>query len=627
MKRFPLSLVLAIGLTAAYLVGLALNLTPWLRGPDEWRWAYAIPGTLSRLWLSVVLLIAYLAGAAWLLKRAPSRRTTVLVILAAAVMTPLLQFALLYMDHPDVKAQLFYRTVSSSSGGYFNVGAVVTDIPDFLRHFVERMPTYPIHPERHPPGLPWLFAVARQIFEQLPGLTNSLNAVLRPYQCQNIELMNLPDGAIASAVVQMSVPLLLGLVVWPLYALGRRLYDENTARRAALTWPLIPSIALWATRWDQLFALFMVGALLFLWYGLQRQRWRGLFLSGVVVSLALFFHLGNIVIAMLLGLYTLFWLIFQRPRPALRWLVIAAAGWLGGVATIWLVMYALYQFDPVAAWRTAMGIHLELTRSYVLWLFFNPYDVLVFLGISLAVFWGARTIEVLRSLRQRQAPTDLLTLTFLGGFILLIVSGITRGELARVWSFLLPLPLLIAARHKPNRSGVFLAVMSLVALQTLVGSVFLRTVGTGLTDPPAPPPEAQVQPIPHAQWQAGMVLGSIDFPNSIERGEPLDITATWSARQPVLRPYTLFVHLLDAQGRLVAQYDGMPLNAQWPTTCWQTQRGFGDQYRVELPPDMAPGDYRVALGFYWLPTGERALLSGESDPASDQLELGSITIR
>ena len=90
----------------AYLVGLALNLTPWLRGPDEWRWAYAIPGTLSRLWLSVVLLIVYLAGAAWLIKRAPSRRITILVIVSAAVMTPLLQFALLYMDHPDVKAPL-----------------------------------------------------------------------------------------------------------------------------------------------------------------------------------------------------------------------------------------------------------------------------------------------------------------------------------------------------------------------------------------------------------------------------------------------------------------------------------------------------------------------------------------
>ena len=111
----------------------------------------------------------------------------------------------------------------------------------------------------------------------------------------------------------------------------------------------------------------------------------------------------------------------------------------------------------MAAWRTAMGIHLGLDRSYVTWLFYHPYDFLVFLGIPLAVFWGARTIDVLRSLRQRQAPTDLLTLTFLCGFILLIVSGTSRGEVARVWSFLLPLPLLIAARHKPDRSGVFLA--------------------------------------------------------------------------------------------------------------------------------------------------------------------------
>ena len=627
MKRLPFSFLLAVCLTAAYLIGLAWNLSPWLRGPDEWRWAYAIPGTLSRLWPSVVLLIIYLTSAAWLIKRAPSRRTTLLVIVIAAVMTPLLQVALLYMDHPDVKAPLFYRTVSATSGGYFNVGSVVTDIPDFLRQFVERMPTYPIHPQRHPPGLPWLFAVSRQVFDQLPDLARSLSTTLRAYQCQNIELMNLPDSAIASATTQMIVPLLLGLVVWPLYALGRRFYDEQTARRAALIWPLIPSIALWATRWDQVFALFTVGAFLLLWYGLQRRRWRGLFLSGTLVSLGLFFNFSNIAMGMLLALYALLWLIVQRPRPAFRWLVIAAACWLGGLATIWLALYGLYQFDPAAAWRTAMGIHLGLDRSYVTWLFFHPYDFLVFLGIPLAVFWGARTIDVLRSLRQRHTPIDLLALTFLGGFLLLIVSGTSRGEVARVWSFLLPLPLLIAARHKPDRSGVFLALLTLVAVQTLVSNVFLRTVGTGLTDPPLPPPAVLVQPNPRAQWQAGLVLDSIEFPDTIGQSEPLDIAATWTAWQPVLRPYTLFIHLLDAQGRLLAQYDGMPLNAEWPTTCWQTQRGFGDQYRLTLPPAIEPGEYHLSLGFYWLPTLERVPLVGEFAPSADQVELGSITIR
>jgi hypothetical protein len=604
------------------LIGLAFNLSPWLRGPEEWRWAYALPGTLSRLWLAVVLLIAYLIGAAWLIKRAPARRTTILVIVIAALMTPLLQLALLYMDHPDVKAPLFYRTVSSSSGGYFNVGAVVTDLPDFLRHFVERMPAYPIHPQRHPPGLPLLFAVSRQIFEQVPDVTRSLSAVLRTYQCQNIDLMNLSDAAIASATTQMIVPLLLGFVVWPLYALGRRLYDEPTARRAALAWPLIPSIALWATRWDQLFALFTVGAFLLLWYGLQRRRWRGLFLSGVIVSVGLFFNFSNIAIGAMLALYASLWLVTQPSRPTPRWLVIAAVSWLFGLATVWAALFAAYQFDPAAAWRTAMGIHLGLDRSYVTWLFYHPYDFLVFLGIPVAVFWVARTIESLRGLRQRPRSIDLLALTFLIGFVVLIVSGTSRGEVARVWAFLLPLPLLIAARHQPDRSGIFITLLVLVAAQTLVSNVFLRTVGTGLSDPPAPPPEV-VMSAPRAQWQAGMILNSIDFPNSIGRSEPLDITATWSAQQPILRPYTLFIHVLDAQGQLVAQSDGMALNGTWPTTCWQPQYAFTDQYHLTLPADIAPGDYRLSLGFYWLPTLERAAVLNDGD----QFAAGTITVR
>lgn len=611
----------------AYLVVLSFNLTPWVRGPQEWRWAYAIPATLNRLWLPALLLTIYLTAAYFLLRRTPSPATTVLVILMAAIMTPALQFALLYMDHPDIKAPLFYRTVSESAGGYFNVGATVTDISDFFRHFVERMPTYPVHPQRHPPGLPWLFALARQIFDQLPELARQLNASLRPYQCDNLNLMNLSNSAIASSVVQMSVPMLLGLVVWPLYALGRRVYDESTARRAALMWSLIPSIALWATRWDQLFALFTVGAFVALCYGLTRQRLRGLYLSGLIVSAALFFNFGNIVVVLLLALYAIFWVVGTQRRPPFSWLIWAVVCWSIGAATIWIVLYILYQFNPLAAWSTAMGIHLGLDRSYVTWLFFHPYDFFVFLGIPLAVLWFARTIVALRDVRPRRVPIDPLALTFLVGLILLILSGTSRGEVARVWAFLLPLPLLIAMYRFPERAALFTGMLGLVALQVFVSNIFLRTVGTGLNDPPTPPPQATLESMPLARWSDGMILQASDFARTVSGRDAIDLALTWSTSQPIDRPYTLFIHLLDAQGRLVAQYDGMPLANTWPTTCWQTNEGFTDHYRLTLPAAITPSDYQLRLGFYWLPNGERAPIEGEKSNADHSLDLGAITIQ
>ena len=108
MKRK--STLLAIGsgvLTVTYLVVVAFDITPWIRGPVEWRWAYARPGTLERLWLPALLLLLYAFMASWLHRGQLSRGRVGLAILVATLMTPALQLSLLFMDHPDVRSQLF----------------------------------------------------------------------------------------------------------------------------------------------------------------------------------------------------------------------------------------------------------------------------------------------------------------------------------------------------------------------------------------------------------------------------------------------------------------------------------------------------------------------------------------
>ena len=288
-------LLVSIILTGGYCLGIGFNVTPWLRGPAEWRWTYVIPGSVSRLWLPSLLLAGYLVAVKWLDGKRPfSRRGVVLTLLLAGVMTPLLQLGLLYLDHPDVRSQLFLRTVSEQAGGFFNVGSVVTDSGDFLTHFVAEMPGYPVHPQRHPPGLPLLFAMTRQYFDRVPALAQRISRVLRPYQCHNLPLMALPNSAIASAVIQMLLPFWLAVVVVPLYYFGRQIYDQRVALRSVLLWPLVPSVALWATRWNHLYALFCLAAFIFWHLGLTRRRAIYFLLSGIVVSLATFFIFGNV---------------------------------------------------------------------------------------------------------------------------------------------------------------------------------------------------------------------------------------------------------------------------------------------------------------------------------------------
>lgn len=612
---------IAAGLTIAYSLGIAFNASPWLRGPEEWRWPYVTPDSIGRAWPAAVLLVAYLALVAFLARSPSSSSRTAAALLAAGLMTPLLQIGLLYLDHPDFGVgQLFNRTVSELSGGFYNVGAPVTDNREFLAHFVERMPSYPVHPQRHPPGLPLLFAWTRQALDQMPSVSATMSRALRPYQCHNLALMNQTDSAVAAAVIQMLVPVWLGLLVIPLYLFGRDLYGERPARYAVLLWPLLPSVALWATRWNQLYALFTLLAFLSLAWGLKRHRLWPVALSGGIVALATFFSLGNLVIAGFLGLFALVWVWDQAARPSPGWLVAAGSMFAAGILFFWGFLRLAYGLNPVAMWNTAMSTHLGLGRNYLTWLFYHLYDFLVFFGIPLVVFWAARLVRA--GARWRIRPRDVLVLSFGLGLVLLDISGTSQGEVARVWAFLLPLALLAAVPTLGEERKVLFGIAVLLAFQVFVSNLFLQPVSTGLSDPPRPPQMALVAGPPEATWSNGIGLLSAEFPAAVEAGSMADVRLVWSATEAVNRPYTIFIHLLDGDGRLVAQADGMPLAGEWPTTCWMPGQAFEDSHSITLDSGLPPGSYPVRVGLYWLATGERLPLSG----GGDSVDVGIIRI-
>lgn len=617
--------IIAAVLTAAYLLGIAFNVSPWLRGPEEWRWPYVIPGTVARLWLPVMIAAVYMLFILWWDRKPLNRSRKILALLFAGLMTPVLQLSLLALDHEDVRSQLFLRSASDLSGGFFNVGAMVTDSGDFLTNFAARMSSFPIHPETHPPGLPLLFAIARQFFDQYPDPAALISNSLRPYQCHNLDLMYLPNSAVASATVQILVPFFLALVAGGIYLLGRHVYDEKTGLRAALLWPLLPSVALWATRWDQFYALFTVLAFLFFHLGLTRRRAWIFFLSGFVVSMGSFFSFGNMAIAGFLAVYALVWLIAQTQRPSYRWLIGSAALFFLGVSTIWLVVWLSNGLNFFDVWNRAMDTHLGLSRNYLVWLFYHPYDFFVFLGISLFVFWCAQMLRAMRDWRKQRY--DVVSISFAIALLLLILSGTSRGETARIWALLLPLALLIAVRRAPQHGLIFSGLAVLLAVQVLVSNAFLQPVSTGLLDAPAPPPAAIFEPGPPAAiWQNELILERVAVPETAVIGQAVPIEVVWNSSRQIERPLTIFIHLLDEQGQLVSQYDGMPLAGTWPTTCWQQDQSFADTYELQLQADLQPGAYQVNIGFYWLPSGERLPLRQPPDRINHTLAAGAIQL-
>jgi hypothetical protein len=89
---------------------------------------------------------------------------------------------------------------------------------------------------------------------------------------------------------------------------------------------------------------------------------------------------------------------------------------------------------------------------------------------------------------------------------------------------------------------------------------------------------------------------------------------------------TVFLHVYDEGGRLVAQGDGYPLSGLFPPAEWQPGEGIHDVRHVVLPTGLAEGDYAVAVGWYDTGTGERLLVAdGDGNPVlNDAFPLAKI---
>ena len=77
------------------------------------------------------------------------------------------------------------------------------------------------------------------------------------------------------------------------------------------------------------------------------------------------------------------------------------------------------------------------------------------------------------------------------------------------------------------------------------------------------------------------------------------ITLHWRALKETDVDYTLFVHVLDASGRIIAQNDSQPRNGSYPTSLWVKGEYVSDLISINTRGAM------IEVGWYVPETGER----------------------
>lgn len=96
------------------------------------------------------------------------------------------------------------------------------------------------------------------------------------------------------------------------------------------------------------------------------------------------------------------------------------------------------------------------------------------------------------------------------------------------------------------------------------------------------------------------------------------IDLDWIALRRPDQDYAAFVHLLDGQGRLVAQHDG-PVGGSRLTSTWGVGESERDRHLIMVPAELPAGDYQLVAGLY---RGDFRLATGTGQTA---VRLGAVS--
>jgi hypothetical protein len=78
----------------------------------------------------------------------------------------------------------------------------------------------------------------------------------------------------------------------------------------------------------------------------------------------------------------------------------------------------------------------------------------------------------------------------------------------------------------------------------------------------------------------------------------LRLMLCWRALSTLTRDYTLFVHVVDAQGNIVAQRDQQPLGGVRPTSRWVPSEVLVDFIELSVPAEATGDRYQSKVGWY-----------------------------
>ncbi|MDH4208775.1 MAG: hypothetical protein OEV76_07870, partial [Anaerolineae bacterium] len=142
------------------------------------------------------------------------------------------------------------------------------------------------------------------------------------------------------------------------------------------------------------------------------------------------------------------------------------------------------------------------------------------------------------------------------------------------------------------------------------------------------PPASIAYPLAIRLGDAIQLLGYDLDKLDVAAGESVHLTLYWHALAEVDGSYTVFNHLIDDNGRIWGQKDGVPAAGLVPTSGWIAGEYVVDEYDLLVDQDTSPGEYLIETGMYDPQTMLRLpVFDAQGATAGDRVLLEATPIR
>jgi hypothetical protein len=124
-----------------------------------------------------------------------------------------------------------------------------------------------------------------------------------------------------------------------------------------------------------------------------------------------------------------------------------------------------------------------------------------------------------------------------------------------------------------------------------------------------------IQPIVPGRIEAdfGGEVALLGHDVSVGADRAVHVTLHWQSIGIPRHDYTVFAHLVDASGKLVAQHDAPPRAGSDPTSTWDPGEVVDDELTIDAGPGPRAGAYSLRIGLYEPSTGRRLPLASGGD--------------